>query len=516
MSVSAILILDHRGKVLISRDYREDIPLSYGAKFCQKLTNQTNETEIKPISHDEDGITYVYIKHNSINFLALTKYNTNCPLIVEFLYDLVKVLSSYFGTLEEESIKDNFVIIHELLDEMMDFGIPQFTESEMLKQYIKTESHKITQEQSKTISKAVTGNVSWRSEGIFYKKNEVFLDIVENLKMVITSSGSVVSSEIIGNINANIKLSGMPKLRLGLNDKILFKHSNEGKKNSVSFEMDDIKFHQCVKLSDFENDQSITFIPPDGQFELMSYRISKPLKPLFVVDALIETHARSRVEYYVKVKSLFRATLQAQDCQVVIPVSPNVDSPKFKANVGRCVYKPQIDAMVWTIRSFEGRKNHVLRAHFKLSSFSDEKELQRKKPIYLRFKINYKTVSGLLVKYLKIHEKSGYHALPWIRYLTESRETDYELKTLAVHVQMYADDLILIMKGPLISPKINLERIVGIIKRFGMNPHNNKTKNKKELKDIFYLGISLEKNTHLEYNFKKVEKPLETLKQLFQ
>ncbi|KAJ3429857.1 hypothetical protein M0812_22856 [Anaeramoeba flamelloides] len=81
---------------------------------------------------------------------------------------------------------------------------------------------------------------------------------------------------------------------------------------------------------------------------------------------------------------------------------------------------------------------------------------------------------------------------------------------------MYADDLILIMKGPLISLKINLESIFEIIKRFGMNPHNNKTKYKKELKDIFYLGIWLEKNTHLEYNFKKVEKSLETLNRLFQ
>ncbi|KAJ3443609.1 gtpase-activating rap/ran-gap domain-like protein [Anaeramoeba flamelloides] len=81
---------------------------------------------------------------------------------------------------------------------------------------------------------------------------------------------------------------------------------------------------------------------------------------------------------------------------------------------------------------------------------------------------------------------------------------------------MYADDLILIMKGPLISLKINLESIFEIIKRFGMNPHNKKTKYKKELKDIFYLGIWLEKNTHLEYNFKKVEKSLETLNRLFQ
>jgi len=39
-------------------------------------------------------------------------------------------------------------------------------------------------------------------------------------------------------------------------------------------EMEDIRFHQCVRLSRFENDRTISFIPPDGEFELMSYRLN--------------------------------------------------------------------------------------------------------------------------------------------------------------------------------------------------------------------------------------------------
>ena len=38
-------------------------------------------------------------------------------------------------------------------------------------------------------------------------------------------------------------------------------------------EMDDVKFHQCVSLSRFENTRMISFIPPDGDFELMTYRV---------------------------------------------------------------------------------------------------------------------------------------------------------------------------------------------------------------------------------------------------
>lgn len=68
-------------------------------------------------------------------------------------------------------------------------------------------------------------------------------------------------------------LSGMPELRLGLNDKVLFENSGRTAGKGKAIEMEDVKFHQCVRLSRFENDRTISFIPPDGEFELMSYRL---------------------------------------------------------------------------------------------------------------------------------------------------------------------------------------------------------------------------------------------------
>jgi hypothetical protein len=36
----------------------------------------------------------------------------------------------------------------------------------------------------------VTGAVSWRREGLRYKKNEVFLDIVESINVLMTAKGA--------------------------------------------------------------------------------------------------------------------------------------------------------------------------------------------------------------------------------------------------------------------------------------------------------------------------------------
>ena len=41
-------------------------------------------------------------------------------------------MQDYFKEVEEESVRDNFVICYELLDEMVDFGYPQTTDAQIL------------------------------------------------------------------------------------------------------------------------------------------------------------------------------------------------------------------------------------------------------------------------------------------------------------------------------------------------------------------------------------------------
>lgn len=180
----------------------------------------------------------------------------------------------------------------------MDFGYPQTTESKILQEYITQESHKLEVQARPPI--AVTNAVSWRSEGIRYRKNEVFLDVIESLNLLVSSTGNVLRSEILGAVKLKCYLSGMPELRLGLNDKAMFETTGRATRGKA-VEMEDVKFHQCVRLSRFENDRTISFIPPDGEFELMSYRLNTQVKPLIWVESDVRSHSGSRIEYTLKV-----------------------------------------------------------------------------------------------------------------------------------------------------------------------------------------------------------------------
>lgn len=83
---------------------------------------------------------------------------------------------------------------------------------------------------------------------------------------------------------------------------------------------------------------------------------------------------------------------------------------------------------MWSIKQFHGQREYLMRAHFGLPSISAEGAAPEswKAPVEVKFEIPYFTVSGIQVRYLKIIEKSGYQALPWVRYITQNG--DYQLR----------------------------------------------------------------------------------------
>merc|ERR1712046_150613 len=311
-------------------------------------------------------------------------------------------------------------------DEMMDFGYPQISEAKILREYITQEAHKLEVVKPPM---AVTNAVSWRSEGIKHRKNEIFLDVVERLNLLVAANGTLLRSEILGSLKMRSYLSGMPELKLGLNDKLLFEATGRpASLKGKAVEMEDIKFHQCVRLARFENDRTISFIPPDGEFELMSYRLNTHVKPLIWVEAVVDPgHSRSRIEYMIKAKSQFKSRSVANNVEIHIPVPSDVDSPSFKTSIGTVRYIPDQDRIVWSIKQFQGQKDFIMTANFGLPSIGAEHaDAYIKRPIAVHFEIPYFTVSGVTVRYLKIIEKSGYQALPWVRYITQ--HGDYQLR----------------------------------------------------------------------------------------
>ncbi|KAK9714682.1 hypothetical protein RND81_06G111900 [Saponaria officinalis] len=384
-----------------------------------------------PVGHD-NGVTYMFMQDKNVYLMIATRQNCNAASLLLFLHRLIDVFKHYFEELEEESLRDNFVVVYELLDEIMDFGYPQFLEANILSEFIKTDAYRMEVTQRPPM--AVTNSVSWRSEGLVYKKNEVFLDVVESVNILVNSNGHIIRSDVVGALKMRTYLSGMPECNLGFYDRVLLEAQGRTTKGEA-IDLDDIKFHQCVRLAHFENDRIISFIPPGGSFDLMTYRLSTQVKPLIWVEAQIERHSRSRVEITVKARSQFKEQSTATNVEIELPVPSDATNPNICMSMGSASYAPEKDALLWKIKSFPGGKEYMVRAELSLPSIqSDEAPSARKAPIRVKFEIPYFTVSGIQVRYLNIDVKSRYPALPCsrLRYITMAGEYEPRLMETTV------------------------------------------------------------------------------------
>lgn len=101
--------------------------------------------------------------------------------------------------------------------------------------------------------------------------------------------GTILRADVDGHIQMRAFLTGTPECKFGLNDKLVIDKNSAGGDRGASdaVELDDCRFHQCVRLTDFDMDRSISFIPPDGEFELMRFVSIQVLQ--YRADVYIDT-----------------------------------------------------------------------------------------------------------------------------------------------------------------------------------------------------------------------------------
>ncbi|KAF3655048.1 AP-2 complex subunit mu [Capsicum annuum] len=444
VAASAIYFLNLRGDVLINRLYRDDVGGNMVDAFRMHIM-QTKELGTCPV-RQIGGCSFFYMRISNVYIVIVVSSNANVACAFKFVVEAVALFKSYFGgSFDEDAIRNNFVLIYELLDEIMDFGYPQNLSPEILKLYITQEGVRSPFSSKQPLDRPVpnatlqvTGAVGWRREGLVYKKNELSTN-----KIIV---GSVLRCDVTGKVLMKCFLSGMPDLKLGLNDKIGLEKESQLKsrptKSGKTIELDDVTFHQCVNLTRFNSEKTVSFVPPDGEFELMKrsrvqaletascrnarYRITEGVNLPFRVLPTIKELGRTRMEVNVKVKSVFGAKMFALGVVIKIPVPKQTAKASFQVTSGRAKYNPSIDSLVWKIKKFPGQTESTLSAEVELISTIAEKKSWTRPPIQMEFQVPMFTASGLRVRFLKVWEKSGYNTVEWVRYITKAGS--YEIR----------------------------------------------------------------------------------------
>ncbi|XP_069741387.1 AP-1 complex subunit mu isoform X1 [Narcine bancroftii] len=319
----------------------------------------------------------------------------------------------YFGECSEASIKDNVVIVYELLEEMLDNGFPLATESNILKELIKPPTILRSVVNSITGSSNVgdqlpTGqlsNIPWRRVGVKYTNNEAYFDVTEEIDAIIDKSGSTVFAEIQGVIDACIKLTGMPDLTLSfLNPRLL----------------DDVSFHPCVRFKRWESERVLSFIPPDGNFRLMSYHINS--QNLVAIPVYIKHNINFRDDgstgwFDITIGPKQTMGKVVENILVIIHMPKVVLNMTLTAAQGNSTFDPVTKVLIWDIGKIILPKLPTLKGLINLQS--GEAKPEENPTLNIQFRIQQLAVSGLKVNRLDMY-RERYKPFKGVKYVTKA------------------------------------------------------------------------------------------------
>ncbi|KAK6139420.1 hypothetical protein DH2020_026827 [Rehmannia glutinosa] len=246
--LQCIFLLSDSGEVMLEKQLTgHRVDRSICAWFWDQIITQGDSLKSVPVIASPTHYLFQVVREG-ITFLACTQVEmpplmaVECLLLslsrhCEAMLWVADVLSDYLDGLNEDLIKDNFVIVYELLDEMIDNGIPLTTEPNILREMIAPPNivSKVlsvvtgnTSNMSNTLPGATSSCVPWRKTDLKHTSNDVYVDLVEEMDATINRfpvlnplifsfmlrDGTLVKCEIYGEVQVNSHLSGLPDLTL--------------------------------------------------------------------------------------------------------------------------------------------------------------------------------------------------------------------------------------------------------------------------------------------------------------
>jgi AP-3 complex subunit mu len=114
---------------------------------------------------------------------------------------------------------------------------------------------------------------------------------------------------------------------------------------------DDVSFHPCVRFKRWEAERVLSFIPPDGNFRLISYHISSQSVvaiPIYVRHNLsIKTGEQGRLDLTVGPKQTLGRTVEGVKIEVLMPKC--ILNCVLTANQGKYNFDPVSKILHWDI-----------------------------------------------------------------------------------------------------------------------------------------------------------------------
>lgn len=340
--LSAIFILNKEAIVIIEKQYREKIERSLIDNICLLLHDSTHP----PLDIIEEN-DYIFLlrRVNDLWFVGVCEGDEFALLPVSILRQVEELLSTQIkGGLTESSIKMDYPLVYQVLDYAVDFGYPFLIEGNA----IQAVTNRLPSENILHRIHAIDVTRPWRRPNIKWSRNEALLDITEKIDVTVSSHGRIEFCHINGSVVMTSRLSDVPTCKLVL---------------TPSTHFEDSTFHRCIESDICTNSKVFTFIPPDGVFTLMNYRLttaSVNLPVTIIPKFKWGSKKIGGVTFEITFKPESSLTKGIVVAEVRFELPTGVFTPSLTAEFGKATYDQATREVVWNIGTYMKKEQIVL------------------------------------------------------------------------------------------------------------------------------------------------------------
>jgi AP-3 complex subunit mu len=413
--IATLFITSTTGDVLIEKQCTEKVTRDVLEEFWSAAVYPARSLNVVPTVTQLGRYCVVQVNTNDVMLLGVNASDVPPMTTVEFLSALEEVLSVYLKELRAEAVRDNFSLVYQVLEEMIDSGAPLTTEVGQLEQLVprptlENRVRSIIDAPAKK-TRAGEGQVPWRGPGISYATNEIFFDLTDYLDVTIDADGKVVKADMRGEVVAQCRLSGMPDVVMRLTGTDAF---------------DDVCLHKSVRLSRYESDRTISLVPPDGYFNLLRYRSKSLLnyQPPFYVSPQITFHKDGgRINVMVGLRhggiGLTADESNIHKLTVTRPMPQQTETVSISTcSQGQCSYDNLRKQVVWKIGHLHNTTPTLSGEVIFKSSAGDVTE-GSSESIFVDFQIPNYSLSGTRVASVSVPNEA-YKPFKGVKYMTKA------------------------------------------------------------------------------------------------
>jgi AP-3 complex subunit mu len=130
-----LFILSSAGEILIDKQWLGREKRSVVEIYIELVSKIVDKNDVPPILQSNKHYFFSSQRWN-LTFLVIANKETQALYIIELLHEIQNVLYNYLNEMSESIIRENFSLIYQLLDEIIDGGFASTIELNQLKDMI--------------------------------------------------------------------------------------------------------------------------------------------------------------------------------------------------------------------------------------------------------------------------------------------------------------------------------------------------------------------------------------------